>query len=409
MSVLSCAVRRRAHFVSERARPVRRAWPADRVRPRGPFAWRLVALALALLCAACGDDGLDTTLREINETHFQGGGTVDILFVVDSSGSMGEEQAALAEGFEDFIQSFLELETDFHIGVTDMDYLGTAGRLLGTPAYLTRDTENLVETFQDRAVVGITGSGTEKGLESARMALGAARAAMENRGFHREAATLVLIFVSDEDDQSSASDEEYEQFFLDLKYGDRRRLSINAIAGPTPDGCETAEPGTRYETLANAFGGRFSSICASDLGMPQLGAILSGFRTSFTLGAQPQPDSAIVYVNGEEVPPGPDTWQQVDDQIRFARGAWPEDCAEIQVSYLSTQRPGSNPNLDDDVALAPLCAQPSGVDPPDRPDAGGCSTLPSSSSGSSSSSFVGLGLVLFAFGRRRRAWSRSGR
>ena len=52
---------------------------------------------LALSLFGCGDDELASIITPVNEVHFQGGGMVDMLFVVDSSGSMGEEQAALAE------------------------------------------------------------------------------------------------------------------------------------------------------------------------------------------------------------------------------------------------------------------------------------------------------------------------
>lgn len=59
--------------------------------------------------------------------------TVDVLIVVDNSGSMVEEQAKLASNFQAFIQYFSDVEVDYQIGVTttDMTSDGERGRLQG--------------------------------------------------------------------------------------------------------------------------------------------------------------------------------------------------------------------------------------------------------------------------------------
>src|SRR5688500_12433019 len=130
-----------------------------------------LACAFVVSLLGCGDDELSRIITPVNEVHFQGGGSVDMLFVVDSSGSMGEEQAALADGVGAVIETFLALEYDCHLAVAEMDYERTAGAFLGDPASLTPDTPNLVEQFQENALRGISGSGSEKGMEAARQAL----------------------------------------------------------------------------------------------------------------------------------------------------------------------------------------------------------------------------------------------
>lgn len=49
----------------------------------------------------------------------------DILFVIDNSGSMAQEQENLAENLREFINGIVSAQNDFHIGVitTDVDYL----------------------------------------------------------------------------------------------------------------------------------------------------------------------------------------------------------------------------------------------------------------------------------------------
>ena len=46
---------------------------------------------------------------------------VDVLWVIDNSGSMEQEQQALILSFESFIQYFIDSDLDWHIGVTSTD------------------------------------------------------------------------------------------------------------------------------------------------------------------------------------------------------------------------------------------------------------------------------------------------
>jgi uncharacterized protein (TIGR03382 family) len=371
-----------------------------RLSPRVSLSLALAIAASLAALTACGEDDLGEIITDVNEVHYQGGGKVDLLFVVDSSGSMEEEQAALGDGFDAFMDTFLELEYDFRVAITDMDYETHRGTFLGSPPVITPETADLVEVFRANAQVGTFGSGTEKGFESARAALSDAKLETVNEGFFREEALLAIIFVSDEDDQSGSADEDYLQFFLDRKLGDARRLKVSAIAGDVPDGCDTAMAGTRYAAMAEATGGSFHSICAEDLGMPELGRLLSGYKTRFVLSGSPVDESQItVAVDGEVVEPGPDTWS-LDEEgaVAFVAGAVPTDCAEVQFAY-RTRDPvstGGEPLVVE--TEAPICANnrfPS-VELPER----GCAQV----GGTSTPSLLALfALVLgWLVPRRRR-------
>ena len=65
------------------------------------------------------------------------GALVDVLFVVDNSGSMSEEQNNLATNFHSFIQTASQWSTDYHIAVTSTDMDSDVGKLLGNPKYVT--------------------------------------------------------------------------------------------------------------------------------------------------------------------------------------------------------------------------------------------------------------------------------
>ena len=146
---------------------------------------------------------------------------VDILFVIDNSQSMGEEQAKLRNNFRHFIEELLTQDiSDFQIGVitTDMDPIFNRegrGRLVQadahTPKIVTSSltTTQIIEALTKNANVGELGSNFEKPLEAIRAALdpdpqfgGLIHDPSANKGFLRDGALLAIIIVSDEDDCS---------------------------------------------------------------------------------------------------------------------------------------------------------------------------------------------------------------
>lgn len=156
---------------------------------------------------------------------------VDILWVVDSSGSMAPKQAKLQSAFNGFISQLVSAQPpiDFHIAVatTDTDDPNTRGKLLGwsvgaqsgdyiacTPqtgggslcntSPTPNDLASAVTAFNGMiTAVGISGSASEKPLLNTYLTLtnplnidGAQPA------FIRADASLYVIVVSDEDDSS---------------------------------------------------------------------------------------------------------------------------------------------------------------------------------------------------------------
>lgn len=184
--------------------------------------------------------GLDTTTRADLSPLTN---TVDLVFVVDNSGSMEQEQGALTRGFSELVAALVSPKfrarlPDLHVGVVSTDlgvgkYTaipscgvvgGDKGKLQNTPrsqgctppadrfiAHAAGSTNIpgcaadpagcIEQTFSCIAELGTTGCGFEAPLESARRALDPKRRV--NPGFLREDALLVVVFVSDEDDCSA--------------------------------------------------------------------------------------------------------------------------------------------------------------------------------------------------------------
>jgi len=140
---------------------------------------------------------------------------VDILWVVDNSGSMAQEQAQLANNFAAFIQDLTTADppVDYHLGVitTDANAEGGALRPIGTD--LSKrfiscagangcNVNDPARAFTSTVEVGTGGGYIEKGLLSAHLALVEPNRSGVNAGFLRDDAALYVILVSDEGDAS---------------------------------------------------------------------------------------------------------------------------------------------------------------------------------------------------------------
>lgn len=153
----------------------------------------------------------------------------DILFVIDNSGSMREEQAGVAAELPAFVSALQQgagVENDFQVGVittsvyqysilppptyTDLrTFPDQAGKLRpatlpdgGTARLLAGTDPNLVPVFATLVQQGTTGSGQETPFEAVRLATSPPVVNAENAGLLRKGARLVVVAVSDEDDCS---------------------------------------------------------------------------------------------------------------------------------------------------------------------------------------------------------------
>lgn len=308
--------------------------------------WTLVSLSVFAL--ACGQDyriydtgrgagkgdapSLETPTRTdtVVQTTVP---AVDVLWVVDNSCSMLEEQDELAANFSAFIGFFLDSGLDWHIGVvsTDTDLRGHTGKLRPATGYryLTPDTPTPDALFNQMVSLGTGGSAEERGLDAAWLAIAQPSADLQNTndGFYREDASLHVVVISDEDDQSTrVSPFEFSDFMLNLKSNDDIPVTFSTIVGPTPSGCSNrntdADPAPRYEQVAATVGGIQESICVSDWYpvLEQLGLQAAGLRDEYFLSEVPAPATIEITVTDEtgvryglnldELPEGP-TLKQV--------------------------------------------------------------------------------------------------
>lgn len=300
----------------------------------------LAAQIPAMLASGCGDHrrghgfGVNPYLRTERFTQLEPMQS-DVLWVVDSSLSMEDEQEALAANFPHFVAFFFERGLSFRVAVTTTNYMdpnnvdpdaeGLDGRFVGDPPWLDQDSEDLDAAFMERALVGIDeGHRFEKGLAAAHSAL--TDPWPESAGFVRDDAHLAIVVVSDEPDHSERDFEDSDDFISwgpfsawldDFKGEDQLRMSdLSAITGIGPDGfddpegCgnttgggeygpqEGAQRGSGYLEAASATGGTYVSICSEDWSdmLAHVGLIASGMMDAFPLTWVPVPETIEVEV-----------------------------------------------------------------------------------------------------------------
>lgn len=302
-----------------------------------------IALSASLvgiaLLAACGpptrgndDDGTGSgsDMTDAAPGVKQQCNKMDIVFIVDDSPSMQEEQTNLATNFPMFasvLQNFVNGDgdhIDFRVAVTttgrDQDYVLNAPPLPpmnthedgdngafrnncgSTRRYIDSTDANMSQLLACRADVGQSGPSYEMPLLMSKWALAERVADNTNAGFLRDDALLAIVYLTDEDDISTTTNNwtfsitspgptpnwnpADQVQFLDTLKGNRSRWASGVIAG---DGNCTSDFGDAVDAarlkdfvnMANSNGTHalFSSICSGDLA-PALQNMLQLFQNA---------------------------------------------------------------------------------------------------------------------------------
>lgn len=326
-----------------------------------------LALLGSLLLTGCNEQKFSRRI-ETDTFNQAPSNEVDILWVVDNSRSMAEEQQAVAVSAQQFVTGLEDSGMDFHLGVitTDVDATNEyAGVLLGNPPYLDNGTANYVSAFQQRVQVSTGGSDQEKGLQAAITALTPPLTNSRNIGFLRPDAMLSIIVLSDENDcsdfgalgagadgESCYTDSDKLTPVSDLAdlirttKDDPSRITLSGIIGPPEtDACADTVPGHRYEVAIASFAGIQADICESNYAniMQRLGLIATGLLDTFALSYIPDPETMEVWVKPAEAPeyqvPNNETdgWTYMDDpaapRVQFHGTAVPERGSLVSVTY----------------------------------------------------------------------------
>lgn len=336
----------------------------------------LLVLGISFLLYGCGENSPSLSLLSDSDVFNQQTSTlnnkIDILWVIDNSGSMAPAQTNLASNFNSFINNFSNKGYDFRIGVTTTDaWRGLFPQYGYNPTTLFRlrdgvgathsgvfvitpSTPNIVNTFNINITQGIAGNGDERAFQSMHAVLNS----NVNPDFRRADAYLAVIIVSDEDDFSSTGlsyiNENYNHStiipissyinFLDThtnSSGATRRYSVSAMA-VWDQPCKSqshseANIAIRYEALVDATGGVKGSLCGNfAAALEEIQNNIIELSSQFFLSREPVPSSIVVTVNGVIIPEDVSngwTYDSSSNSIIFHGSAIPPQGAQIIVDF----------------------------------------------------------------------------
>jgi hypothetical protein len=278
-------------------------------------------LLVALLAACDRSVDLGTGYRTMADTPTSPVRDLDVLFVVDNSGAMGDEQELLAGAVGAFLSTLDDRvgeRPNLHIGVTSTNVgtgpvdgggdacagQGDDGRLLvredcpaldrpylldvadpddpAAPRIINYPEGQLAETLGCMTRLGNTGCGFEQPFEAMRRAVD-----RSTDGFVRPGAMLLVVLVSDEDDCSAFDREVFDptqddrddplgelssfrcfEFGVTCDQPDARVVGPRTGCAPRRDSPYLEPPATYAEFLRDMKGGEGMVIVAAMTGDP---------------------------------------------------------------------------------------------------------------------------------------------
>jgi len=272
--------------------------------------------------------GTNTDVYEQRES-----GPVDILFGVDKSCSMDDDIQNVKANFELFASTLAGQDSDYHIGVVVED----SGCFSGSVNYINSEmTTSAQQNAFDDMLSGVAGTYTEAPFQLMSNALSQSHTGGCNEDFLRETATLALVSVSDEREQSPNGWEYYVALFQALK-ADNDDVIMHAIAGDMPAGCDTNEAGTGHYEATLETGGEFLSICSTDFGAHLQAIALASISANDTFELSMAPDPASISVAIDKTPVSVGWYYSGYDDgnyISFDEGYIPAAGSTVEIAYL---------------------------------------------------------------------------
>lgn len=229
-------------------------------------------------------------------------GPLDILVIIDNSGSMAEEQINLSTKLGKLIE--FVADSDWRIAVETTDPADPCGQYL-----ITKNDANPESAFASAVTRGTSGSGNERGI------LQAVNGLKCNGGnWLRTDSTLAILIVSDEDncsdglqcDQNAWKDASYLTSYLNtIRVAGTNARVYGLIWDPSAPVCQDAlRPGTIYHDAIVATDGKLGPVCSSDYSAT-LSAVSENISTilekNFTLRYPAVQGTEEIYLDGVRI------------------------------------------------------------------------------------------------------------
>jgi len=280
-----------------------------------------VTLAWALLvstnCSRTADllhyqknDGALVHTVEHKLKELQGEKKVDILWVIDNSGSMGDHQDNLITNMDFFINEFVKNNLEWKMGLISTSEYENPFIGFTPSSLLTFQTPNGVDLFRKAiARLGINGATTEMAFTPIVNTL------KGYSTFARSDAKLAVIIVTDAREQSYKDEVQDVLDQLVATKGSLKRVTAYGVFGAEDKGCPDNSSeghwkyvGSTYESFITTLHGKTYSLCAADFwkNLVDMGKDLVKQiqYARIYLAERPVPSSIKVICKGEEIQGG---------------------------------------------------------------------------------------------------------
>jgi len=253
---------------------------------------------------------------------------IDIVWIIDNSGSMNFYQSLLGNNMADFMNIFLSYSPDFQMAfITTTEPTFVSNIIDSSSRYPVAEAVDQINS------IGVTGSGNEKGILMLSKCLDGGQCS----DIMRHDANFVAIFLSDEPDHSGGSLSNFISIFDAARPG---IFKPYAIIGDPPSGCSNSgnpwntQAGYGYWDLVQHYASQWFSICDTDWGS-QLEEIAQdiSIQTVFELESEdPHTDTLRVWINGQLITEG---WEYDEDlnAVVFTYEDAPEAGDSIDIGY----------------------------------------------------------------------------
>ena len=249
----------------------------------------------------------------------------DILFTIDNSCSMLDEQLNLASNAGLFMSSLDSTGVDYQVGVITTDRPSFVSPII-TPATLDPVTE-----FENAVIVGTEGDAYEKGLDMSMYSTTSPGDASADAGFIRDSSILGIVVVSDEDDFSLSPVLDYVSHFNGLKLNPDE-VAFHSVVDDGTESCGSST-GYRYMDTSVGTGGSIFNLCLGTWGtfLESIVAEATAPVNTFELTEEPVEETIVVTVDGVLE----DSWDLYASPARvvFWQNSIPPSLSEVIVTY----------------------------------------------------------------------------
>mgnify|MGYP003137957555 CR=1 FL=1 len=276
-----------------------------------------------------GQDAADIWVEHFNQPMSVNG--VDILWVIDPSGSMSNDRPQIIDGIADMM-SVLPL-TGWRLAIipTDYRYSETVAEFPLIPGDTAADAESMLNIVINGAY--------EAGFDATYGYI------MNNpyaQTWLRPDAALLIVFVSDEDEQSQVYFNSTNQFTSWIS-GYRHSVFIASIVNFDPsvslcDHSSAINNGDEYMTATNHFNGQIIDICDEDwsAGVSDASNQVAPYEHWDLAKAPLYEDRIYVFIDGTEQPAtvGTDVyWRYVAAENRIYFDKVPNGGSLVEIAY----------------------------------------------------------------------------